>query len=332
MKSVSKRVRQTVGAAAALALVAGALLAGGSDGPNDGFLRLQMFLPTADVLKDAEELGFEPIALVTKHRFYDEEADAFDPDKYEAKIWTPDDDAYPDLGTWEKFGIPPAMPVWCDLDYEKWDEIFYPENFTHQQVQHRLQDYLNLIQTTRDLRPNAFVCMHGLVRGELSGPSGDLITEIVTRCDAQSPTLRSRFYEDLSNVNGQMAIKETRLVASLELKRDYGLPVLPLISKRYRLLDENGEPAVNEQGQWILLLTPVDILEQMMELILTTEVDGYRVDGVIVWANDNKVLRNGDDSYYAIPDTKTQREADASDRQFLRLIHDHLEEYWQEGE
>ena len=312
------------------------------DGPGAGatppcppeledFHLFQMFKPTPEVLKVAETMGFEPIALITKWRFYDSDAERFSSTKYAQKIWTPEQNPLPGLGTWEKYGIPPGWPIWADLDFEEWGPIFHPEQYDRATVASRVRDYKLLIKWTRILRPEATVCIHGLVRNELTGLSGALIEDIVSLCDAVSPSLYSNFNRELTNVQQQFGIKEERLLACLGLKRDHGVKVLPLVGKRYRLLDENGDPAVDEEGRKILLLTPPSILRDMMELILTTELDGLRVDGVIVWGNDNRILRSNGKANFVIPDTPDQQTADLTDARFLEIITDALELYWDPG-
>ena len=66
----------------------------------------------------------------------------------------------------------------------------------------------------------------------------------------------------------------------------------------------------------------------MMELILTTEVDGHRVDGVIVWAQDNQILLDPENSNIAIPDTETQHKANLTDLRFLTIINNAVAEHW----
>jgi hypothetical protein len=277
----------------------------------------------------AEALGYQPAALITKWRFFDLETDSFDFSKYTQKIWTPDNDPVPGFGGWEKFEIPPHRAVWADLDFEKWECILQPDTCVDEAVAARVEDYLQLIQATRTLRPDAQVCLHGLVRSELGGESGALIEGIVSRCDAVSPSLQSNLKEDLGNVQQQMEIKRIRVRESLKLKRDHGVKVLPLVHKRYRLLDEDGNGQLDEHGRKIFLLAPPEVLEQMMEVVFTTQVDGLKVDGVIVWSVDNRVLNGqGDGGSFAIPDTPDQQTADQTDIQFLNIIEAVAQEHW----
>ena len=293
----------------------------------------QMVQPSPGVLKVSEQLGFVSMPLINRWRFFDTESDSFDPVRYAEKIWTPDLDHYPDLGTWSKFGIPPHYLVWVDLDFEKWDPIFNPDDYPNQVVVSRVQDYLDLIQSTRELRPSARVCIHGLIRGPLEGLSGSLIEMIVSQCDAISPSMASNFDRDFSGLQQQMNIKRARILACLEFKAQHGTKVFPVVNKRYQLIGPDGTIALDEEGRQIRLLVPQEILEQMMEVVFTTEFEGLKVDGVIVWSADNRILHADPDlvGLVILPDTPDQQTADSSEVQFMEIVAESAQEFWYGG-
>lgn len=275
-----------------------------------GFQLFETFRPSPQVQEVCDRLGFQPIPLVTARRFYSRREGRVDPEKYQENIWTPDGpaDMPPQFGRWERWGIPPNFSGWIDLDFEE------PLN------QRSVEAYKAAIAQTRRLRPNAKICLHGyILRQEPKGARGKLVNDIVSLCDAISPPIYPVFTAEFANLDQQLRMHEKRIRFCLELGARHNVEVFPVMWKRYR-----GKPSiVHSTGQHVRRIIPAQIVRQLAEVVVSTELDGRHVDGIIVWGNDPLVLYwppEKDPLDYMHDDTPDQAAIDASDIRFLEII------------
>ena len=289
-----------------------ALLAGACTAVSEeqSFELFQTFRPSPAVETVCRRLGFKPIPLITQRRFYREREGRVDGEKYARRIWMPgeDQDEPPEFGGWERYGIPPDFDGWVDLDFEKPLDA------------RSVVAYKDMIRETRRLRPRAKICLHGyILRQEPQGERGELVHEIVSMCDAISPPIYPRFTADFGNLKQQLHVHRKRIQFCLDLKARHGVKVFPVMWKRY-----GAKPAVtDEAGRKVRTLIPEEIVGQFAEMVVTTERNGDRVDGIIVWGNDPLVLYRSPRKPaldFAHPDTPDQASADASDIRFLEII------------
>ncbi len=267
--------------------------------------------PSPEVLAVCERLGYQPMPLITHWRFFNERDKRFEPERYAANIWTPDRemDEPAHIGGWEKYGIPPGYAGWVDLDME-----------TPLDARSALE-YEAFIRETRRLRPEAKICLYGhILREEPKGERGDLVHRIVSLCDAISPPIYPMFGADYDNVTQQLRACRNRIRWSLDLKERHGVKVFPAMWKRH-----GKQPQMlDAQGRKIRDLTPPEIVRSFAELVVTTEQNGRRCDGVIAWGNDPLVLYRSPEKTppldFTHPDTPDQESADASDIRFLEII------------
>lgn len=275
------------------------------------FRLFYVFPASSEVRKVCEQLGFEPMPLVTQWRFFNAREDRFDPDKYQRLIWTPGrPTGYPpDVGGWEQHGVPPDYPGWIDLDFER------PLTVA------RAEEYKALIRETRRLRPRARICLHGyILRRRAEGERAKLVDDIVSRCDAVSPPIYPNFRPNFSNLKQQLDLHRNRLRFCLELKSRHGVKVFPIVWKRY--LRAAAKDSGTSRSQYV---TPPAIARQFAELVVGAEHEGHRVDGVIVFGNDALVLHRPQTKRKGVlshSDTADQQAADRSDVEFLRIVAD----------
>ncbi len=281
---------------------------------------LEAFWPSPAVKKVLAALGYDTLVHITAKRFWSNRTNSFDVARYERFIWTPNDEgAVPrEFGSAQRYGIPPAYDGWVQLDLEKWDPLFHPDDFDDETVRRRVADYKDLIAATRRLRPKAKICWHGLVRGPLDGRSGELIEQIGRLADGISVPMFSNLRQDYRNLDHQVEIHQSRIKACLALKKKYGLKVLPVLSKRHNVKLRGGILR-NDGGTPIRLISPPHVQRRIIETALLTEHQGMRIDGVILWWKDNGLLATQTD-LDTIPDTPDQAAANRSDVQFARMI------------
>lgn len=258
----------------------------------DQFQVFEAILPSPAISDDMAAFGHQPIPLMGPWRHTDEITGNFDLARYMENIWRPDADfGVPEqYGSVERYGIPPGYAGWVILDYEEWS------------LPYRLIDFLALIATTRQLRPEASIALYwrpDLYAGYEYAASEALI---MSQVDAIVPT--TYLLNNLQNLPAQLFDREQRVRHCLELGQALGKKVFPIVWKRYAA-------GMNQQGQKVHRLLPPPLFQAVLNLSLV-EHEGAQADGIVLWANDNLVLFNPGGPVVH-PDTPAQYHVDLTD-------------------
>ncbi|MHC5008131.1 MAG: hypothetical protein ACYTGF_12310 [Planctomycetota bacterium] len=298
------------------------------DDPDDPYLSQPELLTTAwlslEVRQEAIADGWEPIPLMTDRFHYDAEEDAFDGRQYADRIWWPEwatqefvPGTFEPAGrNWEKLGIPgddsPSVYAgWADLDFERYAPIWHPEEHDPEEVSRIAQSYLNLAWTTRELRPNARIILHGLVNQTGSDTGRAIIEQIVGHYDAISPSIYPRFTEGFTNLDPQLNQFRQRLEFCVELRAAHGVKIMPIIWKRYEPLD-HGEINPQTGLPWRIVMPP-DVARAVLEMLVE-----FDLDGVIVFGPDGRNHWRVEPNWP--PDTPAPQDADDTTRRWLKMI------------
>lgn len=258
----------------------------------EDFQIFEAILPSPFIADELEGFEHQPIPLMGPWRHTDEETGDFDIARCIENIWRPDvgfgvPEGY---GSEERYGIPPGYTGWVILDYEQWN------------LPYRLVDFLALIATTRQLRPQALIALYW--KPNLNGGSVYDQTEalIISQVDAIAPP--TYLLNSLENLAAQLYNREQRVRHCLELGQAHGKEVFPIVWKRYAA-------GVDEQGNKVQRLLAPDVFDAVLDLAMV-EHEGAQADGIILWGNDNLVLFNPDGNVVH-PDTPTQYHVDVTD-------------------
>lgn len=276
--------------------------------PDYGVEIYERIIPSPAVKTVAEELQIASLPMLTQWRYIDQETGLFSYALYQQNIWRPDKTSgIPvEFGDATRYGVPPGWSDWVMLDYEQWNIL----------NQDTMNNFISLIAATRTLRPSAEIDQYW--RPDLgSGPPYLLAEkEILRRADAICPPLY--LLDNLDNLEGQLVNRRLRVEYCIELALELNLRVYPIVWKRYTA----GQDA---NGMKIQRLLPPDLIVELTEIAMTP-LDDVRVDGVIVFGNDNEV-RYYEDSDVVHPDTPTQQQTDATDIQCLQIVRNVAEQF-----
>ena len=284
------------------------------------------------VRNDAMADGWVPIPLLT-HRFhYNEEEDSFDPVRYFENIWDPNHDPnsfvpgsvvceYPEGLNWEKCGVPTDDEVflyegWADIDFERYGPVRYPEDYPHDADRIK-QSYIDLAITTKYLRPNSRIILHGLVNDPGSEQGRANIEEITGHYDAVSPSVFPRFTEHYANLPQVLQQLTERLQFCRELKQLHGVEIVPVVLKRFFPLDNwVGYPLNPDTGEPWRLVMPVAIQRAILDVIFT-----FDIDGILVFNPDGRNVFRVDPQWP--PDTPNGDAVNEATRNWLNLIEEY---------
>ncbi len=257
--------------AASLGFLAGQAGAGPHDGDGGGadfggFTIYTTACRTENLDQLCQSLGILQVPLIHKFRFFDIENDRLDLEQYQERIWTPGVPEERAVCLNFPFGIPAGWSSWVDLDFEEWMPIRFPENYPPEVIERRVQEYKDLINATRHLRPTAKVALHSMLRADATRfpRTAAMEAEIAALCDATSPSM----YVKHGQFASDWATEAVVLRRCLEVKAATGLEVYPIVWKRYRdTLD----------------MMPEDLQRLQVRSILELEHQGQRVDGLFIF-------------------------------------------------
>ncbi len=259
----------------------------------------EVILASPAIVDELQELEHQAIPLMGPWRHTDEATGDFDMERYIQNIWRPDADfGVPEgYGSEERYGIPPGYTGWVILDYEQWN------------IPARVIDFLALIATTRQLRPEASIALYW--KPNINGNYLYLQTEmlILSQVDAIVPT--TYLLNSLQNLAAQLYNREQRVRYCLELGQALDKKVFPIVWKRYAA-------GLDEQGRKIQRLLPPVLFEAVVDLCMV-EHEGAHADGIVLWGNDNLVLFNPNGNVVQ-PDTPTQFHVDVTDLASVLIV------------
>lgn len=248
----------------------------------------------------------------------------YDDNKYRTRVWHPwaqpqllDGSVvcdWPEGNHWSRCGIPPGYDGFVDLDYEMYAYVVRPELMDPATTDLVLQGYVDLIETTRELRPDAVLIQHGLCKLIPTTPEGEAaVRRLTALVDVISPPIYPAFTPAFANLEAELERFDRMLTWCDTLRADLGVKVMPVVWKRYAPRNCPECPdGPGLFGKWAIVMPPA-IMRRVLEVVAAHEPDG-----LMVFGPDGKNL------YRRVPrwppDTPGSLTVDAASRAWLQAI------------